>query len=149
LTYSVGVEAFSKQLELLTETVPKVRRVAVLSNPANPSAALAINNVKVAARSLGVELQLLETREPDEFDGAFAAMAKGRAEALLVISDPSFGVQGARLADFAARYRLPSMHGVREMMLPTNGGQSDQALVDSSKASGATYSMVEWRRWRL
>jgi putative ABC transport system substrate-binding protein len=116
LTYSVGVAAFSKQLELLTETVPKVRRVAVLSNPANPSAALAINNVKVAARSLGVELQLLETRDPDEFDGAFAAMAKGRAEALLVVSDPSFGVQGARLADFAARYRLPSMHGVREMV---------------------------------
>jgi hypothetical protein len=37
----------------------------------------------------------------------------------------------------------------RILMLPTNGGQSDQALVDSSKASGATYSMVEWRRWRL
>ena len=116
LTYSVGVEAFGKQLELLKETVPKVRRVAVLSNPANPSATLAISNVKVAARSFGLHLQLLETRDPDEFDGAFAAMAKERAGALLVVSDPSFGVHRARLADLAARYRLPSMHGVREMV---------------------------------
>jgi putative tryptophan/tyrosine transport system substrate-binding protein len=116
LTYSVGVEAFGKQLELLKETVPKVRRVAVLSNPANPSATLAISNVKVAARSFGLRLQLLETRDLDELDGAFAAMAKERAEALLVISDPSFGIHGARLADLAARYRLPSMHGVREMV---------------------------------
>jgi putative ABC transport system substrate-binding protein len=116
LTYSVGVEAFGKQLELLKETVPAVRRVAVLSNPANPGAALAISNVKAAARSLGLELQLLEARDPDEFDGAFAAMAKERAGAILVVSDPSFGVHGARLADLAARYRLPSMHGVREMV---------------------------------
>jgi len=116
LTYSVGVEAFGKQLELLKETVPKVRRVAVLSNPANPSAVLATSNVKVAARSSGLHLQLLETRNPDEFDGAFAAMAKERAEALLVVSDPSFGVHRARLAGLTAKYRLPSMHGVREMV---------------------------------
>ena len=62
LTYSVGLQAFVKQLELLKETVPKVRRVAVLSNPANPGAALAISNVKVAARSMRVELQFLEVR---------------------------------------------------------------------------------------
>jgi putative ABC transport system substrate-binding protein len=116
LTYSVGVEIVGKQLELLKQTVPKVRRVAVLSNPANPSTAVAISNVKVAARSLGVELQLLETRDPGEFDGAFAAMAKERAGALLVVADPGFGVHGTRLADLATTYGLPSMHGVREMV---------------------------------
>ena len=116
LTYSVGLETFGKQLELLKEAVPGIRRVAVLSNPANPGAALAISNLKVAALSLGVQLQLLEIRDPDQFDGAFAAMAKERAEALLVVSDAFFGVHGARLADLAARYRLPSMHGVRELV---------------------------------
>ena len=116
LTYGVGVEIVGKQLELLKQTVPKVRRVAVLSNPANPSTAVAISNVKVAARSLGVELQLLETRDPGEFDGAFAAMAKERAGALLVVADPGFGVHGTRLADLATTYGLPSMHGVREMV---------------------------------
>ncbi|HKU86581.1 MAG TPA: ABC transporter substrate-binding protein, partial [Casimicrobiaceae bacterium] len=116
LTYSVGLGAFVKQLELLKETVPKVRRVAVLSNPANPGAALTLSGVKDAASSMGVALQLLEVRGPDEFDRAFAAMAQERAEALLVLSDPMFGVQGARLADLAAKSRLPSMHGVRELV---------------------------------
>jgi putative ABC transport system substrate-binding protein len=83
LAYSAGVELFGKQLELLKETVPTVRRVAILSNPATPVHAFVIKNVKAAAHSLGVQLQLLEARGPDEFDGTFAAMAKVRAGALL------------------------------------------------------------------
>ncbi len=87
VTISAGLEIVGKQLELLKETVPKVRRVAILSNPANQAHALVIREVKVAARSLGVELQLLEARGPEEFDGAFAAMAKERVGALLVVLD--------------------------------------------------------------
>jgi len=75
-SYSVNQEIFGKQLALLTEVVPKIRRVAVLANPAVPSLAPAIGDVKVAARSLGVQLQFLEARGPNEFDGAFAAMVK-------------------------------------------------------------------------
>src|SRR3984893_6496084 len=114
LAYSVGVELFGKQLELLKETVPKVRRVAILSNPANPVHALEIKNVKAAAQSLGVQLQLLEARGPDEFDGAFAAMAKERAGALLVVADGVFFLHRAKLADLAVKNQLPSMHGIRE-----------------------------------
>ena len=114
LSFSVGSETFGKGLELLKETVPKVRRVAVLSNPANASHALAIENVKVAARLLGVQLQLLEARGPEEFDGAFAAMAKERVAALLVPTDPVFFLHRARLADLAAKNRLPSVHSLRE-----------------------------------
>jgi putative ABC transport system substrate-binding protein len=114
LSFSVGLDTIGKALELLKEVVPKVRRVAILSNPANLSHALAIKNLKVAARSLGVQLQLLEARGPNEFDGAFVAMAKGRAEALLVVPDSMFVLQRTRLADLAAKNRLPSMHGVRE-----------------------------------
>src|SRR5262249_8510554 len=65
------------------ETVRKIRRVAILSNPANAYHQLAIREVTVAARSLGVQLQLLEARGPTEFDGAFAAMATERVGALL------------------------------------------------------------------
>ena len=82
---SAGLEWVAKQLELLKETVPKIRRVAILSNPANAYHQLAIREVNVAARSLGVQLQLLEARGPNEFDGAFAAMAKERVGALLVL----------------------------------------------------------------
>ena len=113
-SFAVGLETIGKGLELLKETVPKVRRLAVLSNPANPAQALAIRDVKVAAQSLGVQLQLLEARGPNEFDGAFTAMAKGRVEALLVLTDPMFALHRARLADLAAKNRLPSMHGFRE-----------------------------------
>jgi ABC-type uncharacterized transport system substrate-binding protein len=114
LSFSVGWETFGKGLALLKETFPNVRRVAVLSNPANASHALAIENAKVTARSLGVQLQLLEARGPEEFDGAFAAMAKERVAALLVLTDPVFFLHRARLADLAAKNRLPSMHSIRE-----------------------------------
>ena len=114
LSFSIGTLASGKGLELLKETAPNVRRVAVLSNPGNPSHALAIHEVRDAARTMGVQLQLLEAREPNQFDGAFAAMAKGRAEALLVVPDSMLALHGARLADLAARNRLPSMHGFRE-----------------------------------
>jgi putative ABC transport system substrate-binding protein len=116
LSFSVGTDIVGKWLELLKETVPKVRRVAVLSNPANPSHALAIESVIVAARAAGVQLQLLEARGPNEFDNAFAAMARERAGALLVM----LGFHRARLSDLAAKSRLPAMYGSREY--PEAGG---------------------------
>src|SRR5215469_9388101 len=111
---SAGLEVFAKQLELLKETVPKVRRVAILSNPTNAYHQLAIREVNVAARSLGVQLQLLEARGPNEFDGAFAAMAKERVGALLVLSDAMLNSHATRLADLAARSRLPAAFGQRD-----------------------------------
>ena len=109
-----GLEIFAKQLALLKETVPEIRRVAVLSNPANAYHQLAIRAVNVAARSLGVQLQLLEARGPNEFDGAFAAMTKERVGALLVLSDVIFNDHRARLVDLAAMDRLPTAYGIRE-----------------------------------
>jgi putative tryptophan/tyrosine transport system substrate-binding protein len=61
-----------------------------------------------------VQLQLLEARGPNEFDGAFAAMAKERVGALLVVSDSMFNSHRTRLADLAARSRLPAAYGIRE-----------------------------------
>src|SRR5215469_7562329 len=111
---SAGLEWVAKQLELLKETVPKIRRVAILSNPDNAYHQLAIREVNIAARSLGVQLQLLEARGPKEFDGAFAAMAKERVGALLVLSDAIFASHRTRLADLAARSRLPAAFGQRD-----------------------------------
>jgi ABC-type uncharacterized transport system substrate-binding protein len=111
---SAGLEIVAKQLELLKETIPKIRRVAILSNPANAHHLLAIREVNVAARSLGVQLQLLEARGPNEFDGVFAAMATERVGALLVLADATFNNQRTRLADLAARSHLPAAYGWRE-----------------------------------
>ena len=116
LAFSVGLETIVKGLELLKQAVPTARRMAVLSNPGNPGQALAVQNLTVAAQSLGLQLQLLEARGPEEFDGAFAAMANGRVGAVLVAADSLFILHRARLAELTAKYRLPSMHGVRENM---------------------------------
>ncbi len=114
LSYSVGADIFGKDLELLKEVVPRVRRVAVLSNPDSPAQPLTVRNVKDAARSLGLQLQLLEARGPEGFDGAFAAMARERVGALLVVQDPAFIPHRARLVDLAAKNRLPSIFTQRE-----------------------------------
>jgi ABC-type uncharacterized transport system substrate-binding protein len=114
LSYSVGPEIAGKGLGLLKEIVPKVRRVAILSNPASPVQPLFIREVKTAAPSLGVQLQLLEVRGPDEFDSAFSAMAKERVGALLVVADSMLIFHQKRLVDLAARSRLPVACGTRE-----------------------------------
>jgi len=120
LSFSVGMETAGKGLELLKETVPHLRRVAVLLNPANPARELAIRYLQVAARSLSMQLQLLEARGPNEFESAFAAMRRERAEALFVALDPFFGIHRAQLRDLAAKSRLPAMYGSREY--PEGGG---------------------------
>jgi putative ABC transport system substrate-binding protein len=64
---------------------------------------------RAAGKSLGLELQLLEVRQPAEFDGAFVAMDRERAEALLVMGHPIFFLNRMRLAELAVKHRLPSM----------------------------------------
>jgi putative tryptophan/tyrosine transport system substrate-binding protein len=109
-----GLESIAKQLELLKEMVPEASSVAILSNPTNAYHKLAIKEVNAAAQVLGVQLQLVEARDASDFDGAFAAMAKERAGALLVLSDIIFNSHGARLADLATAGRLPTANAVRE-----------------------------------
>jgi putative ABC transport system substrate-binding protein len=116
LADSTGTETAGKRLELLTEIAPKLRWVAVLSNRANPVQPRAMDAVKAAAQSLGVQLQLVEVRGSHEFDRAFAAMAKQRAGALLVVTEAMFTPHRARLADLAAKNKLPAMYGHREFV---------------------------------
>jgi putative tryptophan/tyrosine transport system substrate-binding protein len=116
LTYGVDTEIFGKQLQLLKEVVPDVRRVAVLTNPASggPSWPLRMESVKGAALSLGLPIQILEVREPGDFEAAFAAMVKERAGALLLSGDAMFFIHRAQLADLALKSRLPSMSTQRQ-----------------------------------
>jgi putative ABC transport system substrate-binding protein len=111
-TYTPSEEIFGKQLQLLKETIPHASRVAFLRNPA--AIPRGLREVEAAARSLGVRLQSLEARGPEEFDRAFAAMTRERAEALLVVADSTFLTHRARLAELGAKSRLPTMYGARE-----------------------------------
>jgi putative tryptophan/tyrosine transport system substrate-binding protein len=116
-TSSTTSDVVGKSLELLKDAIPKVSRVAVLWNPANPAfQTLQLKESEVSARTLAVQLQLLEARGPQELDRAFAAMTSTRADALLVTPDPVFAIHQMRIIDLAAKSRLPTMFGQREFV---------------------------------
>ena len=103
-----------KQLEILKEVVPKVSRVALLHNPANPGNAPQVRHAQNAARALGVRLQLLGARGSSEIDSAFAAMTNEQAGAVIVLVDAMLQDNRTRITDLAARNRLPAVYGLSE-----------------------------------
>jgi ABC-type uncharacterized transport system substrate-binding protein len=103
-----------KRLELLKEVLPRIARVAVLWNAANPYPALVFKETQAAGRTLGIEVQSLEVRGPDDFDGAFEAVRRSRPDALITVEDPLTGSHRKLIADFAAGHQLPALHGLRE-----------------------------------
>jgi putative ABC transport system substrate-binding protein len=107
-------ELSQKHLELLKEIVPGFGRVAVLRNPDNPVSALQLRDTEDAARSFRVQLQVLEVSDPGKFEGAFSAMTRERAEALIVLADPVFLSHRGRIAELAVRSRLPASFNVRQ-----------------------------------
>ena len=107
-------ELVGKQLEMLREIAPKVSRVAVLWNPANAGNPPQLRAAELAARGLGMRLQAVEARRPGEIDGAFAAMTREGAGALVVLVDVVFVDQGKRIAELAGAHRLPAVYGLTE-----------------------------------
>jgi putative ABC transport system substrate-binding protein len=116
LTFLTGPEISGKQLELLKAVAPAASRIAVLANPTNRAHASLTRELQVAARTFGVQLQVLDARSPDQLDGAFAAMTKGRAEALVVVTDAMLFGQRRRIVDLASASRLPAMYHQREFV---------------------------------
>ena len=111
---TLGPELTGKRLQLLKEAVPGISRVAVLSNPTDTTQALLLREAQVAARSLKAHLQVLEARAPSDFAGAFSAMTKERAGGVLVLTSSMFYDQRTRIAELAARSRLPAIYTVKD-----------------------------------
>jgi putative ABC transport system substrate-binding protein len=109
-------DLIGKQLEVLKEAVPKVSRVALLWNPANPGSAPQLREAEAAARVLAVRLQALDVRVPQEIDSAFAAMTKERAGAVLVLADGMLTNRRKQIADLAAARRLPAAYPQSEFV---------------------------------
>ena len=103
-----SAELTGKRLQLTKEVVPGLSRVAVLWNAANPIAELVFKETEAAARTLGVQIQSLEVRSSDDFENALLAAVNGRAGALFVVDDPLVFRNRTRIAEFAARNRLPA-----------------------------------------
>jgi ABC-type uncharacterized transport system substrate-binding protein len=108
----VGVQG--KTVQVLTEALPGLSRVAILWSSANPAHTLMVQEAQGAAQRLGLQTQLLDVREASALDGAFAAMARERAEALVVLNEQLFLTHRTRLAELTGAHRLPTIYGNRE-----------------------------------
>ena len=110
----IAPDLVGKQLEILKEAVPKLSRVALLGNPANTGNAPQLRLAQDAARALGIQLQPHEASGPREIESAFAAIARERASALIVLVDGMLADHRARIADLAAKSRLPAVYGLSD-----------------------------------
>jgi putative ABC transport system substrate-binding protein len=99
-----------KRLEILKDAIPGMSRFGIIWNPENPSSITGFKETQVTAQSLGVQLQSLEVRGPNDFESAFQAAKKGQAGALTVVSDSVMFAYRTRLLELAAKQRLPTMH---------------------------------------
>jgi len=113
-------ELVGKRLQLLKEAVPGISRVAVLWNPTIPTQALELRAAEVAARSLKVQLQVVEAQGSSDFASAFSAMTKDRAGGLIALTSSMFFAHRTRIVELAAQSRLPAVYGVKEF--PEAGG---------------------------
>ena len=106
-------ELGGKRLELLKELVPHMSRVAVLWNAANPYPAAVFRESERAAQTLGIDVQSLEVRGPDDFAGEFETAKRQPPDALVVVEDPMTMNFRDQIVDFAAACRLPAIYGFR------------------------------------
>jgi len=116
---NLAPELVGKRLELLTQAVPGVGRVAVLWQPGavpEPTGKDMLKEADVAARALGVRLQFVEARGPADIDRAFSEVTRARAGALTVVAGNMFFNERRRLVDLAAKHRLPAVYPLREFV---------------------------------
>jgi len=110
-TSFMAPDLVGKQLELIREVVPNISRVALLRHPTNAASATYTRGAEAAAQILGVRLQALDARTPQEIDSAFGAITRERAGALMIFPDAFFVTQRIQIAELAAKTRLPAIHG--------------------------------------
>jgi putative ABC transport system substrate-binding protein len=108
-----SVDVAGKRLEFMREVIPSLRRLAVLTEAGNLGSSLERSKVEAAAKTLGLDIVLLEMRSAEDIAPAFEAL-KDRAEALYVLSNPLANTNRVHINDLALRGRLPTMHGFRE-----------------------------------
>jgi putative tryptophan/tyrosine transport system substrate-binding protein len=111
---NLAVALTGKWLELAKEVFPRIARVAILSNAANSTHALFWAEAQKAAHGMALSVSQAAVRGPDDFEGAFESMAQDRVGAVVVLADPMLGAHRIRLAELAARHRLPIISPFRE-----------------------------------
>jgi putative ABC transport system substrate-binding protein len=110
---TLSPELSGKRLELLKEAVPTASRIAIFSNPTSLTNPLQLKEVQTAAHALAVRIQPLEVSKLEDFERAFAAMVRERADAFMVLPDPMFNARRARVVALAAKHRMPAIYDRR------------------------------------
>jgi ABC-type uncharacterized transport system substrate-binding protein len=109
-------ELSAKRVSLLKEGVPAASRLAVLANPEFKITPSMVTETTLAARALGVEVKVVETRRPQDLAKAFEAMIAAKANALVVLVDPMFIAERRRIAELALSSRIPAMYHLRQFV---------------------------------
>jgi putative ABC transport system substrate-binding protein len=134
---SLNVEINPKRLELLHELVPNVKAVALLVNPANPILTEPVLlQMQAAARTLGLELHILQASADPDIDPVFARLAQVGADGLVIPSEPFFVSRSARLATLALRHRVPTVFYTREFAAAGGLASYGGDVTESHRLSG-------------
>jgi putative ABC transport system substrate-binding protein len=140
-TTFLGPELVPKRLQLLRDVVPGLVRVAALWHPhayGEPTMANIVKSIEDAARTLGMQLQLVPADSPDQIAIAFSTMVKERADAFIVMPSPMLFGEHQRIVELAANDRLPGMYQAREFV-DVGGLMSYGANLDDLFRRTATY----------
>jgi ABC-type uncharacterized transport system substrate-binding protein len=108
------LDTAGKRLQLLKEAVPNLSRITALWDPDFVGGRELFRAAEAAAPGLGLQLQLVAARGPGELDGAFAAMRRERAGAVVLVGSPTLFAHRSRIAELAVKHRLPTVCAVRE-----------------------------------
>ncbi len=117
---SISGETGPKLLEMIQAAVPRLSRLAVMVNPDNSSHAPALKKIQDAAQKAKLTILPMEVRKVQEFENAFAQMARQKADALIVIREALFNVENRKIAELAVRNRLPAIGSISDF--PEAGG---------------------------
>jgi putative tryptophan/tyrosine transport system substrate-binding protein len=110
----LNAELGAKRLELLRELVPAAMRLAVLVNPSTGNIDVALKDVELAARAIGLQSQVFNASANREIDAAFTAFARERPDALFVAPDPFFQGRRVQLVNLASRHAIPATYSTRD-----------------------------------
>ena len=144
-TTFLGPALVPKRLELLKETLPTISRVAALWHPGafgERATSDMLKETEAASRTLGLKLQLVPVRAPDELDHAFATMTRDHADALLVFPSTMLFSERKRIVDLVARHRLPAMFNASEFAILGGLISYGASIVDLARRAAISVAKI-------